>query len=68
MVALIILNTHLPPKSKYLYFLERADLILCADGGAHRALEAGIEPDYVIGDLDSVTMQTREQLPKSLPD
>ncbi len=64
MFALIILNTLLPPKSKYQYFLEQADLILCADGGGNRALEAGIEPDFIIGDLDSVTMQTKEQLPK----
>ena len=64
MFALIILNALLPPKSKYQYVLEQADLILCADGGGNRALEAGIDPDYVIGDLDSVTMQTRERLPK----
>ena len=48
MFALVILNSTLPQKSKYQNFLEQADLILCADGGANRAFEAGIEPDFDI--------------------
>lgn len=30
------------------------DLLLCADGGYARALEAGLKPDGVIGDFDSM--------------
>jgi thiamine pyrophosphokinase len=32
----------------------RADLIVAADGGARYALEAGIVPDLVVGDIDSL--------------
>ena len=33
---------------------KRADLILAADGGARYALDAGIFPDLVVGDMDSL--------------
>lgn len=64
MLGLVILNSTLPHKSKYDNYLKQAELIFCADGGANRALEVDIEPDYVIGDLDSVSNQTKEKLPQ----
>lgn len=60
MVALVILNSELPPKRLYVGELKRAALVLCADGGANRALAAGIQPDYVIGDLDSLNPLVRD--------
>jgi thiamine pyrophosphokinase len=33
---------------------ERADLVVAADGGARYALEAGVVPDLVVGDMDSL--------------
>ncbi len=38
------------------------DLILCADGGTSHALALGLEPDAIVGDLDSVAAQDRERL------
>jgi len=32
----------------------RADLVVAADGGARHALDAGIVPDLVVGDMDSL--------------
>ena len=32
----------------------RADLVVAADGGARYALEAGVNPDLVVGDMDSL--------------
>ena len=32
----------------------RADVVVAADGGARHALEAGVVPDLVVGDLDSL--------------
>ena len=32
--------------------------IICADGGANSAQKIGIIPDYIIGDLDSLTKVT----------
>ncbi len=62
MRALIILNSELPPESRYRQALDNADMVICADGGANRALEAGIQPHYVVGDLDSISPETRKQL------
>lgn len=45
---------------------EEADFILAADGGADGALDAGIIPHAVIGDLDSVSSRAREVL-KDIP-
>ena len=42
-----------------------ASLIVCADGGADRALVAGVEPDVIIGDLDSVSAHTRKRCAKA---
>ncbi|HET7271295.1 MAG TPA: thiamine diphosphokinase [Rubrobacter sp.] len=33
---------------------KRADLVVAADGGARYALDAGIVPDLVVGDMDSL--------------
>lgn len=38
---------------------QEADFVLAADGGANTAAEAGIKPDAIIGDLDSVSASTR---------
>lgn len=41
---------------------KRADFILAADGGADRALAAGVTPHAVIGDLDSVSARAKQIL------
>ncbi len=64
MNALIVLNGILPSKRRIQTYLKGTDIILCANGGSDRALAAGIKPDYVIGDLDSVSENTRARLPE----
>jgi thiamine pyrophosphokinase len=44
--------------------LATANLIVCADGGANHALKLGVIPNYVIGDLDSITFGTLQKLQK----
>ncbi len=52
--ALVIANGE-PPKKQLLQSLAReANLIICADGGANAALKAGIVPQAIVGDLDSI--------------
>lgn len=34
---------------------KQADVIVAADGGASKALKSGVKPDFVIGDLDSIS-------------
>jgi len=42
--------------------IEDPDLIIAANGGAHHCLRLGINPDYVIGDLDSLSEADRSIL------
>jgi thiamine pyrophosphokinase len=57
--ALIIANGLLPAPEILAACVARADVVFCADGGANRAHEAGLRTDYIVGDLDSVTADTR---------
>jgi len=43
--------------------LTKAPILVCADGGADAAVAAGLTPDAVIGDLDSLSAATRAALP-----
>jgi thiamine pyrophosphokinase len=40
------------------------DFVLAVDGGADTALKAGVTPDLVIGDLDSISPAAKEKLGK----
>ena len=46
--------------------LARDALVVGADGGGERLLAAGIEPDAVVGDLDSLSAAAREKLAERL--
>jgi thiamine pyrophosphokinase len=63
--ALIIANSILPSPSILEACRTRADVILCADGGANRAHERGMVPDFIIGDLDSIFPETRAAFPNA---
>ncbi len=57
--ALIICNGEMPSSKHLSTLLKSKPFILCADGGANKARSFGILPDTIIGDLDSITKQTR---------
>jgi len=40
------------------------DIIICADSGALHALNAGLKPDYLIGDMDSISEDVMERVKK----
>lgn len=63
--ALIVANSLLPNAEILAACRTQAATIICADGGANRALANGLIPDYVVGDLDSVTPATRAALPNT---
>lgn len=58
--ALIIANSVLPEPHIIAACRARAEVIICADGGANRVREYGLVPDYIVGDLDSITHETRQ--------
>lgn len=53
MDILILCNGLPPSKPLFEQAYEWADFFIAADGGANTALSMGIEPDVVIGDMDS---------------
>ncbi len=57
--ALIICNGEMPSTKLLSPLLKKKPLIVCADGGANKVRPFGIIPDYIIGDLDSITQKTR---------
>ena len=54
MRAAVFLNGAADPPELLRDVAGRADLVVAADGGAWHALDAGIIPDLVIGDMDSL--------------
>ena len=54
MRAAIFLNGAPDPPQLLRRVAARVDLVVAADGGARYALDAGITPDLVVGDMDSL--------------
>jgi thiamine pyrophosphokinase len=52
--AAIFLNGAPDPPDLLRRVAGRADLVVAADGGARYALDAGVVPDLVVGDMDSL--------------
>lgn len=56
----IILANGKPPRKQVIKYLFNKDYttLICADGGANSALRMNLNPDFIIGDLDSITKST----------
>lgn len=63
MRALVVANGQPPSPALLRRLAGEADLVVAADGGAAAALDAGITPDAVVGDLDSITEHPELSLP-----
>ncbi len=61
-VALIVGNGEPPSRALFAACAQKAELILCADGGANTASAYGYAPDWVVGDLDSVSRHSTAAL------
>jgi thiamine pyrophosphokinase len=62
MRALLIANGVLPSLRFVRQLVSSSDFVACADGGTRHALRLGIQPDVVIGDLDSLSTTLRRHL------
>lgn len=60
MRAAIISNGRIEDCTLLASALSKADIVICADGGARHAVKIGIIPDVLIGDLDSINKDTLE--------
>lgn len=59
MKAVIISNGNIQNQEKFSKTITRADLIICADGGAKHLRKMRILPHVIIGDLDSINLQDK---------
>ncbi|MBO8158144.1 thiamine diphosphokinase [Thermosyntropha sp.] len=60
MKCVIMANGEYGEVKDYLEAVKEADFIFCADGGANYAYKAGIIPDAVIGDMDSINSEVKQ--------
>ena len=52
---ILVLNGKLFKKSELTLFLKKYNKIICVDGAANKVINANVKPDYIIGDLDSIS-------------
>ena len=62
MRAVIIANGAFNKTDSILSALKEEDLIIAADGGAHHCVAAGLWPNVVVGDMDSITTSLIKEL------
>jgi len=57
----ILANGRFPSVRQGLDLLKAAELVICCDGAADKLLEFGMEPQVIIGDLDSLSSRVRKE-------
>ena len=62
---LIFANGELPDLNKARLLPRKDDYIICADGGTHHALALDLQPNLVIGDMDSLKKGQWQKLQKA---
>lgn len=62
MRAIVVANGSITEEEDYTDYRQPGDLVIAADGGALVALRLGLEPRVIIGDLDSLPTETRQEL------
>ena len=59
--TVIIANGAFPRHPVPLSFLREASRIICCDGATESLLEHGLKPDYIVGDLDSLSQELQQR-------
>lgn len=60
--VVVLCNGRPPSKELFLKYVERAQLFVAADGGGNTAREYGVQPDLIIGDMDSYRTEKEEKI------
>jgi len=59
--TVIVANGAFPRHSAPLSFLRDASRIICCDGATESLLGYGLEPDFIVGDLDSLSQSLQQR-------
>ena len=59
--AVILADGEFPRRPILLEMLKNAEVVICCDGAADKLLTFGRDPDWIVGDLDSVSPETKER-------
>jgi len=57
---IVLANGAFPTHEIPLSFLKEAEKIVCCDGAAQRLVKYGLKPNFIIGDMDSVSDEIKE--------
>ena len=58
--AIILADGSFPTDKSVLNLLSKANNIICCDGAAESLIKFGLQPSFVIGDLDSISVYTKK--------
>jgi len=59
--VVLLANGRFPESEIPLGYLESADKIICCDGAVDKLVEYGLEPDVIVGDMDSISAEHSEK-------
>lgn len=65
MRAVIFANGKIKSRNLIISRLRSDDILIAADGGAQHCREIGVQPDIVIGDMDSISTRLMDELQTS---
>ena len=59
--TVIVANGAFPQHPLPLSFMREASRIVCCDGATEALLDFGLEPDYIVGDIDSLSQELQQR-------
>jgi thiamine pyrophosphokinase len=59
--TVVLANGAFPEHDIPLDYLHSAERIICCDGATKNLLDSGMEPDYIVGDLDSISEELKSR-------
>ena len=64
--VIILADGLFPSSEKVQNLLREAETIVCCDGAAQKLLDFGVEPDYIVGDLDSLSAELKQRFTQKI--
>ncbi|MBI3018312.1 MAG: thiamine diphosphokinase [Deltaproteobacteria bacterium] len=65
MYGVLFLGGELKKTRRLITLAQKADVVVAADHGALNALKLGIQPDHIVGDLDSLSFRNLKKFKKA---